>query len=270
LPAVDSSLSAQGIAHDLASAVREAGALALGKFRTQVRNWTKGNNSPVSEADIEVDRFLRQRLGALASGYAWLSEESEDDLARLDAERVWIVDPIDGTRAFIAGHSDWSIAAALAERGRPVAAAIYAPVAGELFVAAKGAGARLNGRPLSVSEDSRLAAARVAGPKSYLDAFAALEPAIERLPKVHSLALRMARVSAGLIDVAFASTNSHDWDLAAADLIVHEAGGVLTHFDGEAPVYNRRNPQHQPLVAASRGRHAAFMMLRRGRTGVFA
>ena len=103
----------------LEAAVREAGALAASTFQTALKSWTKDGGSPVSEADIAVDNFLRERLTRLAPDYGWLSEESEDDPARLDAPRVWIVDPIDGTRAYLAGRTDWSISVALVEDGRP-------------------------------------------------------------------------------------------------------------------------------------------------------
>ena len=119
--------------------MREAGAIALKMFRGELRSWTKDHNSPVSEADIAVDVFLRERLSR--PGIGWLSEESEDDLARLDSERLFIVDPIDGTRSYLAGREDWSIAAALVEKGRPVAAAVYVPVSDEMYVASAGAGA---------------------------------------------------------------------------------------------------------------------------------
>src|SRR5262245_28136753 len=104
--------------------MREAGALALSKFGPSGRNWTKGKASPVCEADIAVDELLRERLMGRTPGYGWLSEESADDLSRLAAPRIWVVDPIDGTRGFIAGRSDWAISVALVEDGRPLTAAL--------------------------------------------------------------------------------------------------------------------------------------------------
>lgn len=241
--------------------MREAGALALAKFRTNVRNWTKEHNSPVSEADIDVDLFLRQRLTGFAPDCGWLSEESRDDLKRLDAVRVWIVDPIDGTRAFIAGRADWSISAALVEHGRPIAAAIYAPVTDELFTAVKGQGMRLNAMRVRLAAEAKSANLRTAGPKRYLDTLAEHRPDVEPLAKVHSLALRLARVADGTIDVAFASANSRDWDLAAADLLVHEAGGAMSSFGGERPIYNKEEPVHAPLIAAGPAHHAEILGL---------
>src|SRR5215813_1983223 len=131
-------------AQQLADAVREAGDIALRTFRQPVRQWSKVGSSPVSEADIAVDEFLRRRLGALAPDAGWLSEETEDDAARLDAAIVWIVDPIDGTRAYLAGQDDWTISVALVADGRPVLATVFAPTTEELFMAQAGTGASLN------------------------------------------------------------------------------------------------------------------------------
>jgi myo-inositol-1(or 4)-monophosphatase len=233
----------------LAAAVREAGAAALRARQGDLKHWIKGKNSPVSEADIAVDALLRERLSV--PGIAWLSEESEDDRARLDAARVWIADPIDGTRAYIAGFPDWSISAALVEQGRPTIAAVFAPVTDEFFFAVSGRGATCNDAPINVTAQSTLAGARIAGPKRALEALARVEPDLVAAPRVHSLALRFARVAQGQIDAAFASGNSHDWDLAAADLLVHEAGGTLTTLTGDPTVYNRSEPVHGPLVAAA-------------------
>lgn len=253
----------------IAAALREAGALALKTFRGNVRSWTKGGASPVCEADIAVDHFLRGRLAGAAPNYGWLSEESKDDPARLDAKRVWVVDPIDGTRAYLAGYDDWSISAALVDNGRPVAGAIYAPVHDEMFTAVAGEGARRNGIPVGASTGDDLSGARIAGPRSYLDRIATLAPQIRKMPKIHSLALRFVRVAQGALDVAFASVSSHDWDLAAADLLVHEAGGALTTFTGERVQYNRPEPVHEALLAAGHVRHRAMLALVRGRGAEF-
>ncbi len=182
---------------------------------------------------------------------------------------MWVVDPIDGTRAYLAGREDWSISAALVEDGRPVAGAIFAPVHDEMFVAIAGGGTRLNGVPVGASGGGDLADARIAGPRSYLDRIAALAPQIRKMPKVHSLALRFVRVAQGSLDAAFASANSRDWDLAAADLLVHEAGGALTTFTGKRVQYNRPEPVHDALVAAGHARHEAVLALVRGRHAEF-
>jgi myo-inositol-1(or 4)-monophosphatase len=260
LPDVDRSGLAS--AEQLADTVRDAGALALKTFQQPLRQWTKGAAlSPVSEADIAVDTFLRQRLGELAPRAGWLSEETEDDPARLDIETVWIVDPIDGTRAYLAGRADWSVSAALVTRGRPVLAAIYAPVSQELFLASAGGGATLDGKRIATSAGVHVAGTKVAGPKRHINWLAEVETGAVTPPRIGSLALRLARVAQGELDVAFAGGNSHDWDLAAADLLVHEAGGALTTLTGHGLTYNRSELVHGALIAAGRERHAALIRL---------
>jgi len=251
-------------AQRLAEAVREAGALALSMFKTPLKNWTKGEAlSPVSDADIAVDVLLRERLtgDGGGAGIAWLSEESVDDPARLDARYVWIVDPIDGTRAYIAGLPNWAVSAALVENGRPIAACLYAPVTDEFFFAVAGRGASRNGAAIAVVPGAELAQARIAAPRKFFDRLQDIAPPFVVMPRTHSLALRLARVAEGTFDAAIAGGASHDWDLAAADLLVHEAGGALTSFEGVPVTYNRPVPRHGMLVAAGRDRHAALLEL---------
>ena len=248
----------------LAIAVQEAGAIAMKFFRGPLKSWTKGEgDSPVSEADIAANELLHKHL--LRDGDGWLSEESENDPTRLDAHRVWVIDPIDGTRAYIAGREDWTISAALVTAGRPVAAALFAPVTSELFLATAGGGVTRNGLPISVTRGG-LSGTRIGGPKRILDRMAAQGTGIVPMPRVHSLALRLARVAHGELDAAMAGGNGHDWDLAAADLLVHEAGGVMTALDGGTLIYNRPDPVHGVLIAAGRERHAALVDLVRTQT----
>ena len=239
----------------LNAAVRDAGALALSMFGAAVKTWTKGQGSPVTAADIAVNDLLRERLTDAGRGIAWLSEESTDEATRCSARRVWVVDPIDGTRAYIAGRSDWAVSAALVEDGRPVLAALFAPAEPAFYAAAGGKGATLDGSPIVAADGAQLAGARVAAPKSYVERLMALGLTIEPVPRVHSIALRFARIARGTLDIAFSGGASHDWDLAAADLLVHEAGGALTTLAGRPLVYNRVELVHGPLVAAGRGRH---------------
>jgi len=260
LPAIDIVEPVQA-AQRLAVCVREAGALARSMARAPMRTWTKGATSPVCEADIAVDRLLRERLNAEGSGIGWLSEESVDNPARLAARQVWIVDPIDGTRAYLAGLPDWTVSAALVENGRPIAACVYAPVTEELFMAIAGRGAARNGAAIAATAGASLAKARIAGPKGFLDRLAAVAPVFTVVPQIRSLALRLARVAQGVVDVAIAGGNSHDWDLAAADLLVHEAGGATTPFGGGPIIYNRPVPRHGALVAAGSDRHATLIDL---------
>lgn len=268
MPAIDTRSENAELAAHLGEAVREGGELALKTFRGTLRSWTKDKDSPVSEADIAVDALLRERLARPDIG--WLSEESKDDRTRLNARRIYIVDPIDGTRSYIAGRQDWSVVAAIVEDGRPIAAALFVPVDDELFVAAAGEGATCNGAKIAVTPGSDLKGARVAGPKRFLERLSEIEPGMISVPKIHSLALRLARVAQGSIDAAFASVNARDWDLAAADLLVHEAGGAMTTLAGEKLVYNLHEPVHGAVLAAGHTRYATMLDLVRSRCQDFA
>ena len=254
----------------LEAVLREAGELARATLRGPLKRWTKGDdNSPVSDGDIAVNNLLREKLNALVPGAGWHSEETEappDGALPL----TWVVDPIDGTRAYITGRADWTISVALVENARPILCALYAPVTGEMFLAVQGRGATLNGAKLATSAGATLDGATLAGPKRYLDRLSALNPKILAQPKVFSLALRFARVAQGALDAAFASPGSHDWDLAAADLLVQETGGVMTDFAGMALSYRAPHAAHGTLAAAGSARHGALMALVRDRRGEFA
>jgi myo-inositol-1(or 4)-monophosphatase len=265
LPATEAdgaaAISARAAAQ-LNAAVRDAGGLALSLFGKPIKQWTKGPSlSPVCEADIAIDALLRERLTGSGNAFAWLSEETADDAARLRARYVWVVDPIDGTRAYIAGQLDWAISAALTENGRPIVACLYAPALDEFFAARAGTGSTLNGAAIAVSPGADLHRIRIAGPQKFLERLNLVLPPFTKLPRGHSLALRLVRVAQGTCDAAFAGGNSHDWDLAAADLLVHEAGGALTPLAGGAIAYNRPVPRHGMLIAAGRDRHAALIGL---------
>lgn len=254
----------------LAVIAREAGELAVTTAKGSMKRWMKAGSSPVSEADLAVDKFLSTRLPPLVPDAGWLSEETEDNPARVSAKQVWVVDPIDGTRAFLDNRPDWSVSIALVEDGRPIVAALYAPVTDEMFLATSGGGATRNGITLKVAQGEGLAGMRIAGPKSHLDRLCMLEPQVQPQPKIFSLALRATRVATAESDAALASRNSHDWDLAAADLLVHEAGGTITDLDGAVITYNRPDPVHGTLIAAGKGRHRALIEAMRDRRNDFA
>jgi len=240
-----------------------AGAIALDYFspggKTSATITLKDGGSPVSEADLAVDRFLREKLGGLAPDAGWLSEESTDEPARLERQSLFIVDPIDGTRAFIAGDNRWGISLALVSDARPVAAALYMPAIGELYLAASGSGATLNGASIRATNHALLSGANVGGPRKTLEAMINGRTGIIAEARVPSLAYRLARVGSGAIDAALASTNAWDWDIAAADLIVLEAGGLLTGLDGSQPRYNRERPRHGVLAAAGPRLHKPLL-----------
>ena len=243
----------------LTSAVREAGALALSLFRTELKNWTKGASSPVSEADIRTNDLLESRLRSATPDYGWLSEESVDDDKRLGKRLTWIVDPIDGTRGYLAGREDWCVSVALVEDATPVLAAVFVPVSDEFFFAVRGQGATLNGVSVAAATGAELDFPRVAGPKPLVERLNASSGDTVLHPRIGSLALRLCRVAHGGLDAAFAGGQSRDWDLAAANLIVQEANGNMTALSGDTILYNRREVTHGVLVAAGRDRHARIV-----------
>ncbi|GEP08998.1 inositol monophosphatase family protein [Methylobacterium gnaphalii] len=240
--------------------VREAAALAKPFFRegaqTRASVWSKAGGSPVTEADVAVDTFLKVRLSEIEPRAAWLSEETTDDPVRIDSEWVWIVDPIDGTRAFLSGHRDWSIAVALLAKGEPVIGIVYGPALGAFYEATAGGGASLNGSPIRASDATELNGIRITGPKPLQDRLVrgamrlGNRPELTRIERIPSLALRVARIAEGVIDLGLISADSRDWDLAGADLILREAGGMVCDLNGEPARYNRPEPRHGELISA--------------------
>jgi myo-inositol-1(or 4)-monophosphatase len=236
----------------LAAVAREAGALALAYFhrggRTSAKVEAKAGGSPVTEADLAADALMKRRLREALPEAGWLSEETADDFERLTRRSLFIVDPIDGTRAFVIGDPHWTVSAALIVDGRPIAGVVHAPALGETYAAARGAGATLNEEKLSAA--SGWPPRRAAGPKLTVQAIAEqLGAAIETIPRVPSLAYRLSLAARGVIDFALAAENSHDRDIAAADLLLEEAGGRLADASGERLRYNSREVKRGALIA---------------------
>ncbi|MGB6118260.1 MAG: 3'(2'),5'-bisphosphate nucleotidase CysQ [Mesorhizobium sp.] len=233
----------------IANAAREAGEIAMRYYGHQPEVWMKPGQSPVSEADIAVDLYLKDVLRSARPSYGWLSEETADTPERLETERVFIVDPIDGTRAFIDNRDMWCVSVAVVERGRPLVGVLACPAMGEFFTATTGGGATLDGRPLKISP--RTVDPYIAGPKPLVDAARKQFAHMQTVPYIPSLAYRVAMVASGRIDATFIRPLSHDWDLAAADLILTEAGGGILERSGEIPLYGGVDPRHGSLVAGS-------------------
>ncbi len=235
----------------LTEAARAAGALAMRYFRADPLIWSKDGGSPVTEADMAVDDFLRRELLAARPQYGWLSEETADDPARRACDTIFVVDPIDGTKAFIAGDERWCVSLAVVEKGRPIAAALNVPARDELYTASRGAGAWMGAGRLTVTNRTQMAGARLSGPRGWMRTPTVGELGAKLTDYVPSLAYRVASVATGRIDVALASPRAHDWDLAACDLLVHEAGGRLTEVNGNVLCYNEEVPRHGALAAAN-------------------
>ncbi len=237
----------------LVEAVRAAGALVMGYFRQDPETWDKPGEGPVSEADLAANALLEERLRTAFPSHGWLSEESADDSARLSRSRLWIVDPIDGTRAFIAGKPEFTVCAALAVEGRAVAGAVFNPARDEFFFAALGRGATLNGAPLCIGPAPTLAEARILSTKSVIKPARWADGIAPggRHGYVNSLAYRVCKAATDRWDTTIISGTFSEWDLAAAQVVFEEAGGRITTRAGEAIRYNAPVPKIPGLVAAA-------------------
>ena len=248
----------------LEATVREAGAIARGFFGGNYKRWSKAQGSPVTEADLAVDAFLNEHLRIARPDYAWLSEETDDDPARLKAETLFIVDPIDGTVAFLKAKPHFTICAAVVHDGRPVAGVVYNPISEECLTAREGAGAFCNGEQIHVSARAEIEGCRMLADKAMLAHPAWDTPPNRPWPPMDietrsSIAYRMVLVANGSFDAMLALSAKRDWDLAAADVIVTEAGGMVTSHDGSLPRYNRPDAVQPSVVCAGPALHAKLM-----------
>ncbi|HBC55283.1 MAG TPA: 3'(2'),5'-bisphosphate nucleotidase CysQ [Alphaproteobacteria bacterium] len=241
-------------------AAHEAGEIAMSYFGGEFARWDKGGDNPVTEADIAIDNMLRKALGDAFPDHGWLSEETEDNTDRLTQHRTWIVDPIDGTRAFMRGEPHFTICIALVEQARPISAIVFNPASGELYEAVSGGGARLNGQPITPSGQAQIEGARMLGTASFYHSkrWAVPWPDIH-IEKRNSIAYRIALVAAGRFDGCLGLSPVNDWDLAAADLIMQEAGGRISRRDGAEFLYNQRSVRHAGFVASGHALHPALI-----------
>jgi myo-inositol-1(or 4)-monophosphatase len=234
----------------LRAAAAEAGRIAMGYFRQNPEVWFKGGNSPVSEADYAADHYLRETLMAARPDYGWLSEETADNLDRLGARRTFVVDPIDGTRGFVEGRTAWCVSVAVVENGRSLAGVLECPARQETYWAVAGGGAFLNGQPLKVREMGERI--RIAGPKPMIDRIPAeWQDRLDREAYIPSLAYRVAMIANGALDATFVKPDAHDWDIAAAELILAEAGGKLLDRHGRRLAFAGSDIVHGALMAGS-------------------
>ncbi|MDE2183107.1 MAG: 3'(2'),5'-bisphosphate nucleotidase CysQ [Alphaproteobacteria bacterium] len=238
--------------------VREAGGIVREIAARTSKTWSKADGSPVTEADLAVNKYLSDNLRPARPDYAWLSEESEDDPARLTAKRVFVIDPIDGTVAFVKRRPHFTICAAVVEDGVPIAAAVYNPMLDENFTASAGGGAWLNGARLRVSDRTVLEGARILASRNVFEDVRWGWPELERDNR-NSAAYRLTLVAAGRYDATISLTAKHDWDVAAADLIAREAGGMVTTHRGEPLRYNRPTPVVASVVAAGPALHRLIL-----------
>lgn len=236
----------------LIEAARNAGEIASPYWQANPQVWDKGGGQgPVTEADLAVDRMLHEYLLSERPDYGWLSEETVDTTSeRLGRKRVFIVDPIDGTRSFIHGDRNWAHSLAIAEEGQVIAAVVFLPLRERLFAAIKGGGACLNGNPLRAGKRCDLDGATVLAPRQHLSDEHWRGGSPKFIHKFRpSLAYRLALVAQGRYDAMFTFRKTWEWDVAAGSLILSEAGGQVTDLLGQRPVFNQPVPQLDGMVA---------------------
>jgi len=236
----------------VAAAAAEAGKLALDRWETDFRRWEKVSGSPVCEVDLAVDELLKLRLRAIDPEAGWLSEETADTAARLDTSRVWVVDPIDGTRDYLRGRSGWCVSVALIDHGNPVIGVLDAPARGEHWRAVAGRGATRNGAPLRSSMRTELPGSRVPA-----DTLPKIDEDLIAVPRANSIALRIAMVAADEADLCASLRWGNEWDIAAAALIAEEAGATVTDALGIPIRYNSDPAEAFGVLASAPAIHTA-------------
>ena len=246
-----------GLARDaVIAATREAGNLAMTSWRDgavpDAKVWEKSKNNPVSNIDMAVDALLKTRLRAILPEAGWLSEETVDDPARLDARLLWLVDPIDGTRDYIRGRSGWCVSVALVADGKPSFAVMAAPAQSKLWVAGAGEGVTCNGERLFGSAREEFIGSRVPA-----DDLPKIDRDLVTVTKPNSIAMRMTMVACDRADLVATLRWGNEWDIAAAHLVAQEAGAVVSNALGEPILYNKREPIDFGLICCAPGIHIA-------------
>ncbi|PIE07844.1 MAG: 3'(2'),5'-bisphosphate nucleotidase CysQ [Rhodobacterales bacterium] len=246
----------------LTDAAREAGAILGNHFRRGVKAWDKPDAAgPVTEADLAANAALHARLTAARPDYGWLSEEGPEDPGRRTAKRAFVIDPLDGTRAFIEGDKSWSLALAIVEAGQVMAAVTYLPMRDRLYAAARGKGATLNGRALSVSPREAVEGATVLSSRRNFEPWHWRDA---QVPDMHrkfrsSMAYRLCLVAEGRCDAMLRLRPTREWDIASGCLLVEEAGGRITDRKGTPLAFNRADPLVNGLIAGAPGLHSGLL-----------
>ena len=243
-----------GLLDAVSAIAAEVGAMVHSRWQGDYRQWEKVPGHPVCDVDLAADAMLKERLMALDPEAGWFSEETVDDPQRLLGARVWIVDPIDGTRDFLRGKTGWAVSIALAEGGRPLLGVLDAPARGEHWRAFAGEGATRNGSPIRVSGHGTLAGARVPA-----DVLPRADRDLLVVEKPNSIALRIAMVAAGQADLLAAMRWGKEWDIAAAALIAQEAGATVTDVLGRTLRYNSTKGDAFGILATTPAIHEAAL-----------
>ena len=251
-------------AHDLkllTDAAEAAGQIARKFFQADPETWDKGDGQgPVTEADLVIDRMLHAELLQARPDYGWLSEETEDSIARLRHSQVFIIAPIDGTRAFIAGEDTFAHSLAIAQNGVITAAVVHLPIKDLTYSAHKDGGAFLNGKPIKASNQQDMSAARILITKPTLRSALWSRGAPEISANFRpSLAYRMCLAADNSFDGMITLRDTWEWDVAAGDLIATEAGATVTTRENLPARYNNKAPLLAGMIAASKPLHRQFI-----------
>lgn len=243
----------------LIHAARLAGETAMTFHGPDAQSWDKpGEQGPVTEADLAVNAVLERELRSARPDYGWLSEESDDSGARLEQDKLFIIDPIDGTRSFIDGSNSWAHSIAVAQAGQITAAVVLLPARDLLYAAALGQGATLNGQPISVSDQAGVNGASVVAARPNYAPEKWVNGTVPEVKRVYrpSLAYRLSLVAQGRFDAMLTLRDSWEWDIAAGALILTEAGATVTDMHGDALWFNNPHPQVKGVVAAGAALHS--------------
>lgn len=236
-------------------ATRRAGDLILSYFQKSFQVREKGKDNPVTSADLAADAFLREAFAKRFPKDGWLSEETADDRRRLLCRRIWVVDPLDGTKEFVRGLPEFALSVALVEDGRPILAVVFNPSIGQLFYAQAGTGAFRNGTLARVSARKKFANACLLSSRSEQVQFRSLEDHC-RIRRLGSIAYKLALVASGEADITLSFRPKNEWDVCAGTLLIQESGGVITDLQGDGFQFNKEAPLVRNVVAATPSVHA--------------
>jgi myo-inositol-1(or 4)-monophosphatase len=232
-------------------AAKAAGAAIMRLFKGKYDVQDKGKNNPVTTADLEANRLIREIIRARFPADGWLSEEDKDGGERLHSSRVWVIDPIDGTKEFIEGVPQFAVSIAFVENGRPKAAVVFNPAQNQMYKAAAGLGAFLNDLPIRVTARQAVEGARLLVSRSEPQRkFQVFVDRCEMKP-IGSIAYRLAKVAAGDGDGTLTFRSIYEWDICAGALMVEAAGGRVVDGNGKDLLFNQREPRHRGVVAAN-------------------
>lgn len=244
----------------IADAAKGAGELSLHWLSKGARSWDKSPNNPVTEADIACNELIARRVRPARPDYGWLSEETRDNAQDRSQRRIFVVDPIDGTKAFVNGETGFCVSIAIVEDGEPIAGVVYNPNFDELVSARQGGGTRVNGERVEVTDCSSLACSMIGQPEVFARHNSVHWPDMRLIDAVpNAMAWRMSLVAAGHWDATVALNEKSDWDLAAAVLLIQEAGGIATDSHGRPFVFNGESVVQKGAVAASADLHPLIM-----------